>query len=490
MSDKNLIALSQNQFKYLFLGSYFDLKDFSHIPADAKAFVGNYLDCNFRVLDDDTLHNYINYLKSIQLRHMVVNVQTVDVYKFIKPQFRFVCDRATVDILEFDSRTYIKPGTPVYATNFFTSNPRKMTPFIYSEFIKVYKNRLFANTNVYGCVLAGAAGFVFEDAYVDWAGVRMCAAPRLDNSRHPFRLYLLGEEMATHFVTNNILPPHPANATRVNNSMFMLKNFYKGLPLYRLQYQVVNSMKFTTRKPNKVFDEIDKELNSHSPFVKFIQRDYIYDAHFPPDLLEVLNEYMTKSSIMKFITKFDIEENASFNDMEREIVFDRYSVDGYRKLYIKMELTNVFPATYDNESAYLFINRDLMQLTGTLNAFYAPQLRILSILSVNRLFGATETLDYHPNLLVYRQSSPPVRLTGDVFAVDKGKKIFLVKHTFANTVPAYLLIRGDYESSSELKSLRDLNPWVQNTLLELLIVDGISTAAAAAANTAKFARNK
>lgn len=471
MNGDNLIALAQDQFKYLFLGSYFDLKDFTHVPAEARAFISNYLDCNFRVLDDGTLQNYINYLRGIQLKHMVSGSLTPDVYKFIKPQFRFVCERSTVDILEFDSRMYIKSGTPIYATNFFTSNPRKMTSFIYSQFIKVYKNRLFVNTTNHGCVLAGTAGFLFEDAYVDWAGVRMCAAPRLDNNRHPSRLYLLGDEMATHFVVHNILPPHPANAKRINNNMFMLKNFYKGLPLYRLQYQVVNSMKFVTNKPNKVFDEIDKELNGNLPFVKLIQRDYIYDAQFPGDLLEVLNEYMTKSSIMKYITKFAIEENSSSNDMMREIVFDRYAVNCYRKLYIKMELTNIFPAMYDNESAYLFINKNMLQLTGTMNAFYAPQQRILSILSVNRLFGATETLDYHPNLLYYHQSSPPVRLTVEMYIVDKGKKIFLVKHTFANTVPAYLLVRGDYESTSELKSLHDLNPWVQNTLLKLLIVD-------------------
>ncbi|AUR45045.1 caspase inhibitor [Spilosoma obliqua nucleopolyhedrosis virus] len=489
MSGDDLIALPQDKFKYLFLGSYFDLKNFDRVPSDAKPFIGNYLDCNFRVLDDDTLQNYIGYLRSIQLRHIINGPLTPDVYKFIKPQFRFVCNRATVDILEFDSRIYIKPGTPVYATNFFTSNPAKMSTFIYSHFRMVYKSRLFANNSNNGCVLGGAAGFVFDDAYVDWGGVRMCAAPRLENNRHPFRLYLLGEEMAAHFMTNNILPPHPNNALRVNNGVFMLKNFYKGLPMYLLQYQVVNSIKFTTRKPNELFNEIDKELNSHSPFVKLIQRDYIYDAQFPNDLLEVLNEYMTKSSIMKFITKFAIEENASANDMLREIVFDRYAVDSYRKLYIKMELVNVFPAMYDNESAYLFINKDLLQLTGTLNAFYAPKMRILSILSVNRLFGATETLDYHPNLLVYRQSSPPVRLTGDVYAVDKSKNIFLVKHTFSNTVPAYLLIRGDYESSSALKSLRDLNPWVQNTLLELLIVDG-PTVAAANTTKSKFVKAK
>lgn len=160
-------------------------------------------------------------------------------------------------------------------------------------------------------MLAGSAGFLFDDAYVDWNGVRMCAAPRLDNNMHPFRLYLLGEDMAKHFVDNNILPPHPSNAKtrKINNSMFMLKNFYKGLPLFKSKYTVVNSTKIVTRKPNDIFNEIDKELNGNCPFIKFIQRDYIFDAQFPPDLLDLLNEYMTKSSIMKIITKFVIEEN-------------------------------------------------------------------------------------------------------------------------------------------------------------------------------------
>nr|AIU57074.1 Ac-p49 [Autographa californica nucleopolyhedrovirus] len=472
----NLLTLERDHFKYLFLTSYFDLKDNEHVPSEPMAFIRNYLNCTFDLLDDAVLMNYFNYLQSMQLKHLVGSTST-NIFKFVKPQFRFVCDRTTVDILEFDTRMYIKPGTPVYATNLFTSNPRKMMAFLYAEFGKVFKNKIFVNINNYGCVLAGSAGFLFDDAYVDWNGVRMCAAPRLDNNMHPFRLYLLGEDMAKHFVDNNILPPHPSNAKtrKINNSMFMLKNFYKGLPLFKSKYTVVNSTKIVTRKPNDIFNEIDKELNGNCPFIKFIQRDYIFDAQFPPDLLDLLNEYMTKSSIMKIITKFVIEENPAMSgEMSREIILDRYSVDNYRKLYIKMEITNQFPVMYDHESSYIFVSKDFLQLKGTMNAFYAPKQRILSILAVNRLFGATETIDFHPNLLVYRQSSPPpVRLTGDVYVVDKNEKVFLVKHVFSNTVPAYLLIRGDYESSSELKSLRDLNPWVQNTLLKLLIPDSV-----------------
>ncbi|AOT85485.1 p49 [Cyclophragma undans nucleopolyhedrovirus] len=479
MSDDDLLTLDRNHYKYLFLTSYFDLKDYEHVPAEPMAFIRNYFNCNFDVLDHKVLIGYFMYLQQhIQLKHIITtnanaNTNLIDIYKYIKPQFRYVCDRQTVDILEFDTRMYIKPGTPVYATNFFTSNPQKLMAFMYSEFNKIFKDKLFVNINNSGCVLAGSAGFLFDDAYVDWSGVRMCAAPRLDNNMHPFRLYLLGEEMAKHFMEHNILPPDalPSPRRKINKPMYTLKNFYKGLPLYKLKYTIVNSAKFVTRKPNEVFEEIEKELNGHSPFIKFIQRDYIFDGRFPPDLLDLLNEYMTASSIMKIITKFVVEDAPSTFETSREMILDRFSVDSYRKVYIKSEITNRFPSMYDNESSYVFVTKDLVQLTGTLNAFYAPKHRLLSILAVNRLFGATETINFHPNLLVYRQSSPPVRLRDDVYVVDKNQKIFLVKHIFSNAVPAYLLIRGDYESSSEPKSLRDLNPWVQNTLLKLSILD-------------------
>ena len=136
----NLLTLERDHFKYLFLTSYFDLKDNEHVPSEPMAFIRNYLNCTFDLLDDAVLMNYFNYLQSMQLKHLVGSTST-NIFKFVKPQFRFVCDRTTVDILEFDTRMYIKPGTPVYATNLFTSNPRKMMAFQTLErdhFLNIY----------------------------------------------------------------------------------------------------------------------------------------------------------------------------------------------------------------------------------------------------------------------------------------------------------------------------------------------------------------
>jgi hypothetical protein len=461
-----LTTLEPHHYKYLFLTSYFDLKEYNNIPSEASAFIRPYLNNKFEEIDHSVLRGYLSYLMNMRLKHVIADNST-DVFMYMKPQFKYICERASIDILEFDTRIYIKANVPVYATNFFTSRPDKIITFLYSEFTKVYKDKLFVNTTPTCCILAGSAGFLFEDAYVDWSGVKMCAAPRVQNNTHPYRLYLIGEDMATHFATNNILPP----VTTTKKGMFTLKNFYKGLPLFKINYTIVNSIKINTRKPNRIFDEINRELNSNCPFVKFIQRDYIHDADFPTDLIDLLNDYMTSTSIMKIITKFMIDDNPGICDMTREIILDRYAVDSYRKLIIKQELINKFPVMFDNESSYLFITDDMIQMKGTLNAFYAPKHRLLGILAASRLFGSTQTLDFHPNLLVYRQSSPPQRLSGEVYLVDKNQKVFLVYHIFSNTVPAYLLVRGDYESSSELKSLRDLSPWVQNTVLKLLIRD-------------------
>ncbi|AVA31113.1 49k protein [Oxyplax ochracea nucleopolyhedrovirus] len=479
MDNNNLLTLDRSDFKYLFLTSYFDFKELENIPSVPMAFIRKYLNCNFQNIDNATLQNYLGYLQNIQLKSCLATAtESTDIFKFIKPQFQFICDRATFDILEFDSRMYIKPNTPVYATNFFTSNPKKLLTFLYAEFSKVFSDKNFVNIinngNSYGCILTGNSGFLFDDSYVDWSGIKMCVSPRLQNNMHPFRLYLLGNDLAKHFAENKILPPQPsgvrnASSYKINNSMFMLKNFYKGLPLFKSNYTVINSTKIITRKPNEIFNEINKELNNSS-FVKFIQRDYIFDAQFPTDLLDLLNEYMTVSSIMKLVTKFANEEPIPDVEYMREIIFDRYAVDNYRKLIIKMEVANRFPKMYDHESSYIFVTNDIVQIKNTLNAFYAPKQQLFSILSVNRLFGATEMIEFNLNLLIYRQSSPPI-LVNKLYVVNKNEKIYLVKHAFLNVVPAYLLVRGDYESKSELKSLRDLNPWVQNTLLKLLIPD-------------------
>lgn len=144
--------------------------------------------------------------------------------------------------------------------------------FLYVEFGKVFKNKIFVNINNYGCVLVGSVGFLFDDVYVDWNGVWMCVVLWLDNNMYLFWLYLLGEDMVKYFVDNNILLLYFFNVKicKINNLMFMLKNFYKGLLLFKLKYMVVNSIKIVIWKFNDIFNEIDKELNGNCLFIKFI----------------------------------------------------------------------------------------------------------------------------------------------------------------------------------------------------------------------------
>lgn len=137
--------------------------------------------------------------------------------------------------------------------------------------------------------------------------------------------------MAKHFIDNNI--------AFINENDYVLKNFHKGLPLFKNNYRIINSKKFVTNKPNVMFDEIRTELNTKTAYIRFIQRDYIYDADFPDDLLEILNDYMTDTAIYKFVRRFKTNTNEQINyNPYNEIVIDRYAVNKYRKLNIKLNL--------------------------------------------------------------------------------------------------------------------------------------------------------
>jgi hypothetical protein len=383
-----------------------------------------------------------------------------------------VCARNKIDIIEFDAKIYIKPKSPIYATNLFVNDPKQFRLILYQEFSKVFNDRQFVNNGDYHCIIDGSEGYIFEDAYIDWCGIRMCSVPKVESNHYPYRLYLIGEPMAQHFIRNNI--------SMLNGSDYILKNFHKGLPLFRNNYRVINSKKFTTRKPNQLFAEMKAELDTQTNFIKFIQRDYIYDANFPEDLLDVLNDYMTNTSHYKFISVF-IEPKMKLGNSYSEIVVDRYAVNKYRKLNIKSEPNTLFPALRYNEPTYIFIRSDIKQIKGTLNAFFVPKERLLVILANNSLFGSTELIHferqkspdglvaYDRRLLPYRQFSPPHVLTLDTYIIDARQNLYLTKHIFGNTIPAYLIIRGDYESS-QFQTLNNLkNPWVKNTLLKLFI---------------------
>jgi hypothetical protein len=450
-------SLDQKQLKYLFLVSYFKLDRTDNVAPEAQPFIAEYLRSNFEAIEDESLLKFINYLHSMNLKHLVAD-RHVNMFKFIKPQFKFICSRDSVDIIEFDRRVYIQHNTPVYATNFFVNDPQPFLLHLYKQFMNVFDDRNFVSNDVLYTLIEGKEGFLFDFEYVDWSGVQVCATPKVDTTTYPYRLYLVGEAMAQYFLSNNILMP--------NNLDFVLRNFYKGLPLTRNNFKIINSKHFTTQKPNVLFQEINLELDNSANYIKFIQRDYIYDAKFPDDLLELLNDYMTRTSNYKFIMKF-ADQNQKLASSYNEIIIDRYAVNKYRKLNIKSEPNNVLPTLRANDTTYIFVRPELIQIKGTLNAFYVPDSQLFIILARNSLFGSTELLYFDYRLIPYRQFANPIVLNKDTYVIDSKHKIFLTKHIFGTSVPAYLIIRGDYESS-QFKSLDSLkNPWVKNTLLKL-----------------------
>ncbi|AXS67684.1 p49/49k [Cryptophlebia peltastica nucleopolyhedrovirus] len=452
----SLHSLEERQYKFLFLASYFNLNDYDHLQTDSKPFIGEYLKNNFANLNEESLLSYIDYLHSINLKFLIAD-RTTDVFKYIKPQFKFKCIKNNIDILEFDNKTYIQPNTAIYATNFFVKDPKDFRLLMYQQFSQVFSDRHFVSNGENYCLMNGNVGYIFEDSYLDWCGARMCSVPRIEETFHPFRLYLIGDEMAHHFIVNNIAFD--------KSNMWIFKNFHKGLPLFKTNYRLINSKKFQTKKPNELFNEMRQELD-RTEYIKFIQRDYIYDANFPEDLLEELNEYMSKTAIYKFITKF-IEPHERMSNFYSEIIVDRYAINKYRKLNIKIEPSTLFPSLRINDPSYIFVRPDIIQIKGTLNAFYVPKEKLFAILASNSLFGSTELLHFDIRLIPYKQSSPPKRLELETFIVNKQQKLYLTKFIFGNRIPAYLLIRGDYESS--FKTLDHLkNPWVENTLLKLL----------------------
>ncbi|UJZ88961.1 p49 [Erannis ankeraria nucleopolyhedrovirus] len=453
-------SLDPRQYKYLFLASYFDLADYDNLSAESLPFIAHYIQNRFNKLNENALLNFLDYMASMKLRNIILD-RNINMFTHIKPHFKYICQKNNLDILLFDDKVYVQPNTPIYATNFFVKDPSKFRVIMYSEFSKVFNDRHFVNNSETFCMMNGNMGYIFDDAYVDWCGVRMCSVPKVKSAEFPYRLYLVGDLMAKHFIDNNI--------AFINENDYVLKNFHKGLPLFKNNYRIINSKKFVTNKPNVMFDEIRTELNTKTAYIRFIQRDYIYDADFPDDLLEILNDYMTDTAIYKFVRRFKTNTNEQINyNPYNEIVIDRYAVNKYRKLNIKTESNTRFPSLRIDEPAYLLIRDDIIQIKGTMNAFYVPQKGVFVILAKNSLFGSTELLHYTPDLIPYTHNSPPKRLLSTTYVIDKSQKLYLTEYTFDETVPAYLLIRGDYESS--FKSLGELEDiWVKNTLLKLLI---------------------
>ncbi|ACO53463.1 p49 [Euproctis pseudoconspersa nucleopolyhedrovirus] len=468
----NKISLDYKNMKYLFAASYFNVIEYLNFSAESKTFIGHYLRNDFNKLNESSLLKFLNYLSELKIHNVLLD-NSVNLFKYIKPQFKFVCQRNNLDILVLDTKIYVRPDTPIYATNFFVNEPGKFRTMLYREFSKVFDDRHFVSNSETYCLMNGNVGYIFEEAYLDWHGVRMCKAYKHGGtneivSKFPYRLYLVGDAMAKHFTENNVVFS--------NTNDYSLKNYHKGLTLYPNNYKIINSKKFNTRKPNQVFAEIRSELNSQSAYVKFVQRDYIFDANFPDDLLEFLSEYITDTSVYKFVTKFEESQRVVDNETEQhnlnnEIIVDRYAVNKFRKLNVKKTNDSFAVMTMNNNPPHIMMRPDMIQIKGTLNAFYVPSTKVFGILAKSSLFGSTELLEFSPFLLQYAHHSPPKRLGVNSYVVDVVQKIYLTQFTFAGSVSAYLLVRGDFESyENSFKSLKELkNAWVYNTLLKLFI---------------------
>lgn len=446
------LGLDRNQMKYLFMASYFRLTSFARFPESIKPFLTNYVNNNFAMIQDETLFKFLDYLQEINLKHVLLD-KNIDNFRHVKPQFRFECTNKHLDVLMLDS-LYVKERVPVYATNFFVSSPKDVYLIMYRELKKVHNEQIKAGIDMNYAVVNAESGFVFDKSYVDWCGLKMCASPVTSNQM--YRLYLIGEKMANHFVMQNV------DLSMIDNDVYSIKNYHKGTLLDESNLKIINSKNFNTLKPNDVFDAIGDELNNNSTYVKFIQRDYIYDADYPDDLLELMSEYMSPHSIYKIVNKF-INGDELGND-NSEIVIDRYGVKNYRKMAVHIDYMTIFPPLKSDSARHIFIRSDLVQFRGTHNAFYYPTSKAVGILSMDSFFGAKHLATFDLDKYVFYQANP-VYANEKIYSISKD--IFLKESRFTNSIPIHLIVRGNFKTSLNLDDLN--NSWVKNTLLKLLL---------------------
>ncbi|AAG27312.1 PxORF14 peptide [Plutella xylostella granulovirus] len=445
------MAITQDMLKYIFINSYFRITDDEPVlPRPVTQFLrGDYT--------DDDIRLYINYLADMNIKNILLDY-SVDTFKYIMPQFRFVCDRDyNVDIVKHDyGKIFIRKNTPVFATNYFFDLPENFDIGIFSEYF-VNKTEQVAVSNKH-MISNGDSGVVFGPPYYDWSGLKVCKSNNLKalvRDEDFYRLYLIGEEMANYVMTKKIVP-----------TAGKLRNYYKGTPLSvtRNREYIINSQSINTNSTNVLFSEFRKEFKNNVNSVTFIQRDYVYDAtNFEPDLLEILQtDYVSNSSVVKSIRAF---ENYNVPNASHRLVIDRYGVHKYKKMLVGTKY--VMPKT-EPLVRFMLIPEDFLQIRHTLNAAYVPPLGLV-IMAEFAFFGADKVVDFDPKrdlgVFVKLKDLKP----GDVL-YHIGGEYYLEETKFAiNMIPMYIIVR----STSNVKGVKKLsqlkNGWVKNTLLNLFV---------------------
>nr|ACV04870.1 p49 [Spodoptera litura granulovirus] len=451
--------MSKEAMKYIFILSYFDTDEpfeFNALP-EVQTFFENPIDEHYQA--------YLDYLIEMKLHGVLGDKVGADMFKYIKPQFRFECKREPeLDIIKYDDRDFfIRKNTNVFVTNLFVNNPSDHKLWLG----KILKSAL---TNLDGVVISersmivnGTDGYVFAAPYMDWQGVRVCSY----REHSSYRLYILGTVVCSYFTDNNI-------GLQETGNNGVLKNYHKGTPLVRNDMRVITNKDLVSNNLNTILQAIKEEFKSNNRFIKFIQRDYIFDAdNFPADLLEELQvNYISPTSVYKKIYNFDSGEPAGVG---HTLVIDRYGANKYRKLLIAEDVIGDEATNTTSDSRYIMIPDSMVQIRHTLNAAYKPQVGIMIL--ANRIwFGATIVVDFVPkrDLKTFVKTKKIIH-DEDVY-YHIGGEYYLQELEFTeNGVPVFvvvriennLLVRDNLRDSRKLKDLN--NNWVKNTILNLFL---------------------
>ncbi|APO13898.1 P49 [Plodia interpunctella granulovirus] len=439
-----------------FIHLYFEI-DPQHLIEDVISFIHD--EKNYKLI--------LNYLSEIQLRHMIGD-STEDTFKYVMPQFKFVCDRDyQLEIVKFDfGGVYLKKGAVVYATNLFVPNPAEAMQYLITLPFLQNKHNDYVNVGEKFFVWNGMEGVMFARPYLDWMAMKVCNGTAYTNNDY-YRLYILGEEISKAIIDAKISPLQ----------MGILKNFHKGTPLKRTtnDMHVLNYKTVSTTNYDKVFDMFQEEFDTKAKYIHFIQRDYIFDAKFPIDLLKELQmHWVSDTSVYKVIQRFDNESNI-LPDLQQEVVVDRYGVDKYRKMVVDGGKF-VLPVNRSSTVEHLFVPRDVIQIRHTLNAAFVPGLGLV-ILATHMFFGARRVLNFEPNRDLHTFIKSKIAITEDDVFYHVGGSFFLEETRFVtNQVPIYILVRVDddlivrHNLIRSSRKLQDLKyDWVYNTILSLFV---------------------
>lgn len=442
--------------KHVFIASYFDLDTREHLPDVVKKFL--------LAPEEDHIKQYLDYLAALKLRNVVID-NSADVFRFVKPQFKFVCEREyDLDLVKFNyGGVFLRKGAVVYATNLFVPDPGRAIAL----FLNVVNSTGFvaeggeASLGDKHIVWNGTDGILFARAYTDWQGLKVCKGTKFKDDED-YRMYIIGETLAQKFVEKNI----------AHNDVGVLKNYYKGTPLKYTDNlaNVINQKGFITNNVDVVFENFAEEFEQRVDYIKFVQRDYIYDADdFNDDLLEELQKhYVSLTSVYKIINRF---HKSSIPNVGHELVVDRYATNKYKKMIV----TGKFELPRREDKLHIFIPKDFLQLRHTLNAAYVPDLGIV-ILAEHAFFGASRVLNFNPKTDLYVFVKSKNKIEKNEMYYHIGGDYYLEETMFAaNNVPVFVIVRIDKDllvrdNLRTSRNLRDLkHNWVNNTILNLFV---------------------